>query len=216
MTAVSWLGVAVVVVASLAVYWVYFRRARSGFYEELGPNQTVGLEPGEHVVGAWRCERYFGPLVSGSERTAGSWLSWLFWNAIPGRHWLTVQPLLALHGAPLWVRLTDRGRLVVTIARGWSRSLRPRVSYLSPLRRGFEPLLACGPEVRAIVRTGSEAFPGRSPGHFNRPEREFLGFEELSELVVIDPQAEAPLVAWCEPEAVPALKVWSGGGPSPR
>lgn len=211
MTEISWLALVVVAAGSIAVYALHARRVRSGFYELFGPNQTVGLEEEESVVGAWAAERYFGPLVRDSERTLGSWASVLFWNAIPGRHWMTTQPALAFRGAPMWVRLTDRGRLVVTIARGWRHSLRPRVSYSTPARQGFEPLLASGPGRRAAVKTAAEAFPGKSLGHFNRPDRQFIHGDEPTELLVILPEPEAPLVVWCEPEAVAALKAWAAG-----
>jgi hypothetical protein len=116
---VSVVAIVVVLAATAYVYLDWGRRVRSGWFREhFGPHATVGLEPGERVIGAWGCERYFGPLVPGSERTAWSWVWVVLRNLVPGRHWLGTQPALALRGAPMWVRITDRGRLVVTIARG--------------------------------------------------------------------------------------------------
>ena len=74
MTEYSVFAIFVFLAVSGYVYVVWARRVRSGFYEELGPRSSMGLEPGERVVGAWQCERYFGPLVPGSERTLGSWI----------------------------------------------------------------------------------------------------------------------------------------------
>lgn len=170
------------------------------------------------MIGAWGCERYFGPLVPGSERTPVSWIWMALRNLVPGSHWSPFQPALALRGAPLWIRITDHGRLVVTVARGWSDSLRPRARARgSEARRGFEPLLASGPAERARVRLGSEAFPGRSPGHFNRPDRQFLALGEPNQLVAIEPEGHPSLLAWVPEEAVGELRRWSlaGGRYSP-
>jgi hypothetical protein len=131
---------------------------------------------------------------------------------VPGRHWSRFQPALALRGAPLQFKLTDRGRLVVMIARGWAPSLRPRVFGLGGgAGRGFEPLVAWGPERRPRVATAAEAFPGRSPGHFNRPDRQFISSpEEPTELIAIEPDDGAPLLVWFPKDAPPALRAWPG------
>jgi hypothetical protein len=138
-------------------------------------------------------------------------------NLIPGRHWSRFQPALALRGAPLQLKLTDRGRLVALIARGWAPSSRPRVFGLGGgAGRGFEPLVAWGPEHRPGVRSAAEAFPGRSPGHFNRPDRQFLGpDQDLSELIAIEPRDGPPLVVWCPDEALGVLRDWSSNHARP-
>jgi hypothetical protein len=212
-TEISIVAIGAFLLGSVYIYVVWARRARSGFYEQVGTHSPVGLEPGERVIGAWECERYFGPLVPGSERTPGSWLWMILRNLVPGWHWSRFQPALALRGAPLWIRITDHGRLVVTIARGWSASLRPRVlARGTEARRGFEPLLASGPVERAPVRPAGEAFPGRTPGYFNRPDRQFLARSEPDQLVAIEPQGHTPLLAWVPEDAVAELRRWSLAG----
>ena len=164
-------------------------------------------------MGAWECERYFGPLVPGSERTPGSWVSVVLRNLVPGSHWLRTQPALALRGAPLWIRTTDHGRLVVTVARGWSPSLRPRVmAHGTAARHGFEPLLAFGPIERATVRPGAEAFPNAAVGYFNRPGRQLLTRGEPDRLVAIEAKGAQPLVAWVPEDALGELRRWSMAG----
>jgi hypothetical protein len=217
-TEYSPIAIGIALVAAVGCYILWARRVRSGFYEDMGPHSTVGLEPDEQVIGAWVGERYFGPLVPGSERTLGSWAWMILRNLIPGSHWSRFQPALALRGAPLWVRITHRGRLIVTIARGWSDSLRPRVhAHGTEARHGFEPRLASGPVERASVSPAAEAFPGQSPGHFNRPDRQFLARGEPTELMVIEPEGAPSLVAWVPEDAVAELRRWSmvGGHYSP-
>jgi hypothetical protein len=206
--------IAVFLAASAFVYFDWARRVRSGWFREhFGPHATVGLEPGEQVIGAWAGERYFGPLVPGSERTLGSWIWVVLRNLVPGRHWLRTQPALALRGAPLWIRVTDRGRLVVTIPKRWPASLRPRVMARgSEARHGFEPLLASGPAERATIRPAAEAFPGQSVGHFNRPDRQLLTRGEPDQLVAIEPPGGRPLVAWVPEDALGELRHWSMAG----
>lgn len=78
-------------------------------------------------------------------------------------------------------------------------------------------VFASGPAERARVRPGSEAFPGRSPGHFNRPDRQFLARGEPNQLVAIEPEDHPPLLAWVPEDAVVELRRWSlaGGRYSP-
>jgi hypothetical protein len=212
-TEVSPIAIGIVLVATACIYIIWARGVRSGVYAEQGPHSTVGLDPDERVIGAWLCERYFGPLVPGSERTLWSWVWVVLRNLVPGSHWSRFQPALALRGAPLWIRITDRGRLVVTIARGWSDSLRPRVkAHGTAARHGFEPLLASGPVERASVSPAAEAYPGRPVGHFNRPDRQFQTRGEPTELMAIEPADAASLVAWMPEDAVGELRRWSMAG----
>lgn len=208
-----WPVVVLALLVSAAIYVRWLRLKRSGFFEQFDLESPVGLADRERVVRAWWGERYFGPLVLGSERTLGSWAKLLVRHLIPGRHWSRFQPALRLWGAPLQLKLTDRGRFVVMIARGWAPSLRPRVYGLGGgAGRGFEPLVAWGPDRRPRVRSAAEAFPDRSPGHFNRPDRQFISdAKDLTELIAIEPEDGDPLVAWCPEEVLPALRAWSGG-----
>ena len=113
----------------------------------------------------------------------------------------------------MWIRTTDGGRLVATIARGWTDSLRPRVmAHGTAARHGFEPLLASGPVERATVRPTAEAFPDRPVGHFNRPGRQLLARGEPNRLVAIEPKGALPLVAWMPEDALEALRRWSMAG----
>jgi hypothetical protein len=69
---VYWPAVAIAVLGSVGLYVWWLRKARSGFFEQFDLQSGVGLADGERVVHGWFGERYFGPLVPGSERTIGS------------------------------------------------------------------------------------------------------------------------------------------------
>ncbi|HEX7168830.1 MAG TPA: hypothetical protein VF230_17770 [Acidimicrobiales bacterium] len=202
--------VVVFVALTLNVYRIEWNRRRSGYYEQFTADSPIGLAPDEKVVHYWEAERYFGPLVPGSDRSVADWAAVFGRNLVPGRHWLVTQPFIRHRGAPMQVRLTDQQRLVVTVASGYDDG-RPRVRPQgSEARDGFEFEMAAGPPFRARVETFEQAFPGRKPGMLTEPDRDrLLRLDSAYELIRVTPRSGEPIVMWIERAAVETLQQWA-------
>ena len=201
--------IAIVVLLTLNAWRITWQRSRSGFSAQFTAQSPIGLGRDEHAIGFWNAERYFGPLVPGSERQPGDWAWVLARNLLPGRHWLATQPFIRHRGAPMQVRLTNQGRLLVTIAKGYE-SLRPKVvADGSEAKHGFEMQLAAGPPDKARIETLEEAFPGAQPGALTEPDRDRWWGRSAVELIRITAPVGDPIVLWIERDAVGALREWA-------
>jgi hypothetical protein len=204
-TAVSAPGLIVVAALLVVFYLVWFRRRESGYFEQFTSTSPIGIGAGEKATGEWWGERYFGPLLPGSGATAADWGMTVLRALVPGRHWTESERAPMLRGAPVQVRLTDWGRLVITVAKGWEGRVRPRVvSTGAGARKGMTHLYDSGPEHRATIRTG---FADEEIGRFNRPDR---GEKRRFTLIEIEPPGSPQtLLLWIPEEAVEPLQAWS-------
>ena len=209
-TTVSVPGLIAVGILIVLGYVIWFRRRESGYFDQFTKASPIGMGAGEEALAEWWGERYFGPLVPGSARTAADWAMTGLRLLLPGRHWHPSSPGPMLRGAPVQLRLTNWGRLVVTVAKGWERSVRPRViSEGEGARHGMAHLFDSGPKHRARIRTG---FKDDEVGRFNRPDRAGFGTHRFSLIEIEPPGSPQTLLLWVPDEAVGRLQEWARGG----
>jgi hypothetical protein len=177
----------------------------------------AGLEPGERVVDAWQGERYFGPLVAGSRPSLGMRI-WCLARQLDVLGWYSHQGSPArFHGAELWVRLTDQGRLVVTAEERRAGRLRPVPRSPAARARRLSapvPLLVSGPADRAAVQLAGDQGSALMAIERSRPDRPVEPTRSRYALVELAPADQLPLLVWVEREAAARLAAWSAGEPA--